>query len=302
MAKKPENCSGPPEPIVRSEYGKYDALSDVLQMIHLRGGEVAYVACADLGQRHEHPCGARLVHIVEHGCVRVEIADEKPVELAAGDLVLLARGESHVVRGEPYSAWVTGEFLADILMANSPLSTLPSVIVVRGEAEETRWLPLSLSLMLAEVNQPRPGSRVMVSRLLDLLFIRALRFWADSGEQANPGWLTAAMDPVLGKVLTAIHRSPERDWSIDELARLSALSRSAFATRFSALLGEPPGAYVLRQRLEHAARLLLSTSEPVGRIAVSIGYTEAAFSRAFARAYGEAPRAWRVARTAVPWR
>jgi len=151
--------------------------------------------------------------------------------------------------------------------------------------------------MVAEITEPRPGSRVMISRVLDLLFIRALRVWAASG-RANPGWLTAAMDPALGRALNAIHEAPERNWSIDELARLAALSRSAFATRFAARLGQPPGAYLLHQRLGHAAHLLRSTSESVGRIAATVGYTsEAAFSRAFARAYGDPPRAWRTAKT-----
>lgn len=81
---------------------------------------------------------------------------------------------------------------------------------------------------------------------------------------------------------------------MDELARLAALSRSAFATRSTAVLGQSPGAYVLRQRLEHAARLLVTTTEPVGRIAAGVGYSEAAFSRAFTRAYGSSPHTWRA--------
>jgi len=102
--------------------------------------------------------------------------------------------------------------------------------------------------------------------------------------------------------LVVAGQAPERNWSIDELARLAALSRSAFATRFAtrfaARLGQPPGAYLLHQRLGHAAHLLRSTTESVGRIAATVGYTsEAAFSRAFAHAYGDPPRAWRTART-----
>jgi AraC-like DNA-binding protein len=104
------------------------------------------------------------------------------------------------------------------------------------------------------------------------------------------------MDPALAPVLTAIHRDPGRDWPVDELARLASLSRSAFATRFAGSVGEPPGAYVQRRRLDHACYLLRSTAEPVGRIAARVGYaSEAAFSRAFSRVYGSSPRAWRNA-------
>ncbi|KJK45250.1 hypothetical protein UK23_26795 [Lentzea aerocolonigenes] len=286
MAETPGNFADPPEPLVQSEYGKRDALSDVLQTIHLRGGEVVH-SC---DRTTRYPSGARLVHLAEHGEVRVELPDG-PVDLAAGDMALLARGDAHTVRG---GSWYTGEYLAEALVAAPLLGVLPAAIVVRGAAEDTKWLPLSLGLMRAEVTEPQPGSRVMVARLLDLLFIRALRFWAASDRQADPGWLTAALDPALSPVLSAIHRAPGRDWQVDELAKLAALSRSAFATRFTEVLGQPPGAYVLRHRLEHAARLLLTTTEPVGRVAAGVGYSEAAFSRAFTRAYGSSPRAWRA--------
>lgn len=295
MAHKPPNYAVSPEQIIYGEYGSSDALSDVLQAIHLRGGEVARTSSP-----RDHSPGVRMLHIVEYGTVRVEVASGESVELAAGDLVLLARGDAHTVRATrgADAGWVTGEFLVEPLIADPLLSVLPSAIIIRSDAERTPWLPFSLDLMLAEVTKPEPGSRVMISRLLDLLFIRALRVWAASSRHTRPGWLTAAMDPALGPALTAIHREPTRDWSVDELARLAALSRSSFATRFTALLGESPGAYVTGQRLEHAAHLLRSTTEPIARIAGIVGYTsDAAFSRAFTRAYGDSPRAWRAAQT-----
>lgn len=318
MSEKPENFAVPPSgfvssaPMVHSGYGRYDALSDVLQTIRLHGGEVSRAGSGDGTERYKYADGMRMLHIVESGDVQVSLATGERVELSGGDLVVLARGDEHTVGPAPSSpaddastsssintstaTWLTGEFMVEPLIADPLLSVLTPTIVIRGSAEGTRWLPFSLSLILEEVMNPGPGSRVMVARLIELLFIRALRAWAASGDRAEPGWLTAAMDPVLSPVLTAIHRSPERDWSVEELARLAALSRSAFAARFTALLGQPPGTYVLRQRLEHAAHLLRSTTEPVGRIAAIVGYeSEAAFSRAFARSHGQSPRAWRTA-------
>jgi AraC-like DNA-binding protein len=265
---------------------QYDALSDVLQAIHLHGDNVTRVTTPQ-----EHPTGARMLHVVVRGEIRVEVSGEKPVSLSAGELVLLARGDAHSVWATD-AEWISGEFVVERLVADPLLSVLPASIVIR---DGTSAVELSRDLILMEVDQPKPGSRVMVSRVLDLLFIRALRTWAASDDHPQPGWLTAAMDPGLGPALSAIHQQPERDWSVDELARLAALSRSAFATRFTTLVGQPPGAYVLRQRLDHAAHLLVSTHEPVGRIAASIGYaSEAAFSRAFSREYGESPRTWRA--------
>jgi AraC-like DNA-binding protein/quercetin dioxygenase-like cupin family protein len=282
MPEKPDNFAVPPA----------DALSDLLQAVHLHGGQIVRSA-TDRPRRDRHPAGSRMLHIVEHGSLRLELRADDPVELGPGDMALLARGDFHVVRAGD-AGWVTGHFLVDHLVADPLLNVLPAAVVVRGDSGDVPWLPMSLRLMLSEVTDPKPGSRVMVARLLDLLFIRALRVWAASDRHARPGWLTAAMDPAIGPVLSAVHRDPARDWSVDELADLASLSRSAFATRFAALLGEPPGAYVLRQRLERAAQLLDSTTESVGRIASRVGYTsEAAFSRAFTRAFGESPRSWR---------
>ncbi|WP_328454682.1 MULTISPECIES: AraC family transcriptional regulator [unclassified Amycolatopsis] len=289
MARRPENfADSPPLPT----YGEQDALSDVLQAIHLQGGDVR--RHTDVVERF--PAGTRSLHLVGAGRVRLEVEGEAPVELDHGDMALVARGDAHVVRPAPAADWVTGEFLVETVVAAPLLGVLPAAIVIRGDSRTAAWLPLSRDLLLSEVTRPEPGARVMVSRLLDLLFIRSLRTWAASGDDAHPGWLTAAMDPALGPALTAIHRDPGRDWPVDELARLTSLSRSAFAARFAESVGEPPGAYVQRRRLDHAARLLRGTAEPIGRIAARVGYaSEAAFSRAFSRAYGSSPRAWRGA-------
>lgn len=287
MAEDSEEFADSPQP---PPYGEHDALSDVLQAIHLQGGDVLRRS----SPREQHPAGARLLHLVEEGMLSVEVTGDDIMELGAGDLVLLARGDAHVVRATPHATWVTGEFLVKTVVAAPLLSVLPPAIVIRCDAGSAAWLRPISELLVSEVIHSAPGARVMVSRALDLLFIWTLRSWAASGDVRHAGWLTAAMDPVLAPVLTAIHRNPGRDWPVDELARLTSLSRSAFVARFAGAVGEPPGSYVLRCRLGHAAHLLRGTADPVGRIAARVGYTsEAAFSRAFSRAYGSSPRAWR---------
>jgi AraC-like DNA-binding protein len=282
MPQKPDIFAVPPA----------DALSDLLQAVHLHGGEIVRTA-TDHPHRDRHPVGSRMLHLVEHGSLRLEFRSSPAVLLGPGDMALLARGDAHVVRTSDAS-WVTGHFLVDRVVADPLLAVLPAAVVVRADSDDVPWLALGLQLMLSELGNPQPGSRVMVARLLDLLFIRALRLWAASSTPTHPGWLTAAMDPVIGPVLSAIHRDPARDWSVPHLAALASLSRSAFALRFSTLVGQSPGSYVLRQRLDRAAHLLNSTPEPIGRIATLVGYTsEAAFSRAFSRIYGESPRDWR---------
>ncbi|WP_426978573.1 AraC family transcriptional regulator [Pseudarthrobacter sp. O4] len=269
-----------------------DALSEILDVIHLRGGTVVHHSG---GQPLEipHPAGARLIHIIEHGSVGLRLEKEASEHtLHAGDLALVPHGEAHVLLPRGRASWVTGAFIVDDAVADPLLSVLPPAILIRGGENGSGWLRLSLDLLLVEVTYGRPGAQVMVSRILDLLFIHALRAWAADGV-ASPGWLTAAMDSSLGPVLSAIHRTPGHLWTVDELARRANLSRSAFAGRFTRLLGISPAAYIAERRLGRAAYLLRSTAVPVGQIAAQVGYTsEAAFSRAFRRRFGAPPRRW----------
>ncbi len=132
----------------------------------------------------------------------------------------------------------------------------------------------------------------MISRILDLLFIHALRAW--STDTAAPGWLTAALDPALAPVLTAVHHSPAAPWSVSDLAALASMSRTTFTDRFTRRLGQPPAAYLTGQRLARAATLLRTSTIPIATVAHQVGYdSEAAFSRAFHRHYGTPPLRYR---------
>jgi transcriptional regulator GlxA family with amidase domain len=148
-------------------------------------------------------------------------------------------------------------------------------------------------MLVFEMQSPSQGSAVMVARILDLLFIQILRAWA-AGTDAEPNWLAGALDPQIGPALSAIHRGPGHDWTVEELARACNLSRSAFAARFVARVGKPPATYLAHVRLDAATDLLRDTSLPVTLIAKNVGYTsEAAFSRAFKHRYGTPPARWR---------
>lgn len=134
----------------------------------------------------------------------------------------------------------------------------------------------------------------MVSRVLDLFFIRALRDWAAHRLAGSGGLLAAVMDPPIARALAMVHRQPGRAWSVEELAARAGLSRSAFAARFTELVGIPPGRYVSERRLAHAQHLLVTTDLPVGQVATRVGYaSETAFSRAFAQQFGVPPSATR---------
>nr|WP_232015595.1 AraC family transcriptional regulator [Tsukamurella paurometabola] len=259
--------------------------------MHLRGNRVRRGSPA--GPVALRVTGRRVVHLAVSPGMTVRV-DDTTVPLGASDMALLPRGDEHVLTGPAGSEWVTGEYTADHTVADPVLAVLPPVIHCSGAAPDAQWLRASLELLLAETDSPSPGSHVMAARILDLLFIHALRQWAAEAD-SGPGWLTAAMDPRLGPVLTAVHAHPEHPWSIDELARVANLSRSALAARFTRSLGVPPAAYIAAQRLDRAANLLREIDSPVAEVGRAVGYaSEAGFSRAFHRRFGAPPLRWRA--------
>jgi AraC-like DNA-binding protein len=151
-----------------------------------------------------------------------------------------------------------------------------------------------LSLMAIEAESARPGKETVLRRLADILFIEVLRHWVDRQGAETRGWLGALRDPHIGQSLALIHGQPERAWAVKTLASEAALSRSAFAARFSALVGEPPLQYLTRWRMRMAARLLRTQSLGIAEVAQRVGYaSEVAFSKAFKRELGVAPGAYR---------
>ena len=118
------------------------------------------------------------------------------------------------------------------------------------------WLRATLDLMADETSRVRPGSDAVVSRLCDILVIQAIRAWIERDPRARTGWLGALRDDHLGAAIAAVHHDPRRRWTVGALAAEAAMSRSAFAARFTELVGEPAMQYVSRWRMYHAAELL----------------------------------------------
>ena len=155
------------------------------------------------------------------------------------------------------------------------------------------------------VTPTRPGGASTLVKVADLLFVESIRRYVEitpPEAASGSGWLAAVRDAHIGRALALLHEDPERAWTLEQLAREVALSRSGLASRFAELVGEPPMQYLTRWRLAMAAKSLRSSKESVVRIAGRSGYeSEAAFSRAFKREFGMPPVAWRKGgRTVVP--
>lgn len=151
-----------------------------------------------------------------------------------------------------------------------------------------------LRLLAHEAQTLEPGGEAVMTRLADVLVIQVLRQWLRTSDEASTGWVAALRDPHVGRALGLLHAHPERDWSLVELAKQAGMSRSAFAERFTVLLGEPPMRYLAGWRLEQAYTALTTTTDPVAAISRRVGYgSEAAFGRAFKRHHGTSPGAVR---------
>src|SRR5580698_4185368 len=287
----------------------HDLLSELLRSVRLSGERiVAYapprtfsIGFADVGS----------LHIIEEGGLVLQIDGNPHVEhVSRGDVVLLPRGDPHHISDavrvaaraighaendapEP-ARWLCGTFTIGDPQASHLLASLPAVIILRGaRGPALEGLEVARRMLVFEMQSPSQGSAVMVARILDLIFIQILRAWAAS-QDAEPNWLAGPLDPQIGPALSAIHRDPGHDWTVEELARACNLSRSAFAARFVARVGKPPATYLVHVRLDAATDLLRDTSVPVTLIAKNVGYTsEAAFSRAFKNRYGTPPARWR---------
>ncbi|MGE0280162.1 MAG: AraC family transcriptional regulator [Rhizobiaceae bacterium] len=178
----------------------------------------------------------------------------------------------------------------------SPLrQAMPELLHARTtEAEGSAWLRATIAQIVAEADRPRSGGLSMLERLTEIIFIELLRHYMSEMRSGQGGWLAALADPALSRCLAVIHQDSSRDWSVADLSATSGLSRTALTDRFETVLGTSPMRYVRDWRLYLASAELMATTKPIAAIADEAGYgTEAAFNRAFSRAYGAPPAAWR---------
>jgi AraC-like DNA-binding protein len=207
----------------------------------------------------------------------------------------LAEGRLRWGGGGAETHLICGSFRLEEVSRGALVPLLPSVIHVPGQAGRAlEWLDLSLRALEAELHQPSPGTELAVSRLVDLIFVHVVRYWLERQPAGAAGWLGATRDPQIGAALARMHAEPERAWTAEALARGVGMSRSAFGSRFAALVGEPPLRHLSRWRVQLAAMLLRGGALRTHEIAARVGYrTEAAFSRTFKRFAGQAPQVFR---------
>jgi AraC family transcriptional regulator, activator of mtrCDE len=247
-------------------------------------------------------CG--LFHLVGAGeCVVESPALTEPLYLQAGDLVLLPHGDPHRLRSLHDDDAATTSLICGELHFSSctlhPLShALPTCFVVRATQADHVFKHLT-SMMVDVVNSGLAGRRVLLNKLADTLFTLAVCDYA-SRNTNHRGLFAALADTRICKVLQAIHENPGQPWTMQNLASLACMSRSAFAERFAQLMKVPPMQYVTQWRVSIAERLLRDRQLSVASIAEQLGYSsEAAFRRLFKRVSGTCPGRLRIAKSAL---
>lgn len=196
---------------------------------------------------------------------------------------------------------VCGFLGCDAKPFNPLLASVPRVMRMPGLAVEgSSWVANLLRSMVDESTRKRPGGEAVLERMSEMLFVEALRSYVETLPAEETGWLAGIRDPSIGRVLALLHEQPEAPWTLQRLADEAALSRSTLHERFVHFIGQAPMQYLAQWRMQVATRLLRDTQTKLINVALGVGYdSEAAFSRAFKRALGVAPGAWRVGRRAL---
>jgi AraC family transcriptional regulator, activator of mtrCDE len=259
--------------------------------------------------------GFAAFHIVARGTCQVERPDQPAVTLEPGDVLLLPQGDGHVVYGgaghEVGGPIITrqtrsirvkqaGETVETELICgrlhlesgseNLLLRTLPHAIVLKlGDDACSRLV----ELMRNELDDDRPGAAAVARDLASALLVMLLRQYLDTDRPAE-GVLALLAARETARAAVAMVDNPARDWSLDELAAVAAVSRATLVRAFKRLSGLPPLAFLTEIRLGIARNRIAQTRDPLGKIAAEVGYqSEGALSRALMRRFAIRPGALR---------
>ncbi len=314
LPKRPGPVDGPP-----------DVVSEVLEA--LRFSTILF-GRFDLGA----PWALRLpkkenatFYVLVQGTMRLGVDGlDSPLQVSAGDVVLVPKGSAHVLddgarralatrdfipnealRGSvtaphrlggagPVSTLITGCFRFSSGVQSPLLSTLPPALHLSAQDPQVAsWLSSTVRLIDAESAARRPGSALVLGRLADVLLVQAFRARVTSGVARGAG-LQALADPTIGAALGLMHGRLSEPWTVARLASSVGVSRSGFAARFHQLVGEPPLQYLARWRMTKAAQWLRETHDSLPEVAECVGYVSAvAFNKAFKRWHGVGPGGYR---------
>ncbi|MBC8036294.1 MAG: AraC family transcriptional regulator [Rhizobiales bacterium] len=289
-----------------------DLISDILRDLRLQSAVLSTAEFRAPWGFDKGAVGAAPFHIIVQGHCVLELAGGTPVDLAAGDLVVLPHGSPHALMSEhgvertPFkdvlaangidANWtrakrlyelgrisfggtgaltrtITGVFTFEDRRRNSLLEALPHVIHVRGRmGRGPAWLEGSLALLIEELTAGKPGFQTIAERVADIVFVQAIRDCIANTPADASGWLRGLTDPQIARALALVHERPGEPWTVASLGTAVALSRTVFANRFRSLVGTSVMDYVTARRMHAAAGMLTGSTEALAKIANGAGY------------------------------
>ncbi|APR86998.1 Transcriptional regulator, AraC family protein [Minicystis rosea] len=298
-----------------------DPLTDVLAQMRVQSAlHFRLEATAPWGVRFAKVPHAKFALVARGSCHLTVAGEPRPLALRAGDCFLIADGSEFVLEDGARAALVSCEELARSMddgivrhggggaatvvvcgwfafdaWNGAPLvDLLPRVICVPTDEAQAAALRATLDLLASETSAPALGSPIVVNRLADILFVQVIRAYHASGASGAVGWLSAIGNPHIGAALRSMHRDLAHPWSVETLASVAGMSRSAFALRFKQLVGQSPLEYLTRFRMYKVGCELRAGNASLAEIAGGVGYESiGALNRAFRRAHGVSPAAFR---------
>lgn len=294
-----------------------DPLSDVLSLVKIQnyrsGG---FEAGGDWAVEFPADESFRFYALLSGSCWLSTAGIPDPIRMVVGDCLLFPTGQAFLLGSDLtlpavnaltlFSAendgrlttyqgggdWVGigGYFTLVGDQAHMLLAQLPPFFHLH-EASDKALLRWALERLRQELYDPQPGGFLIAQQLATMVLVEALRLHLMDGTTGGVGWLYALADKQMSQALTALHHDPAHRWTVQSLAKTAGMSRTSFATRFKALVGQSPLDYLTHWRMGLAGNRLTQSDEPIWAIAESLGYmSESAFSTAFKRVMGCSPR------------
>lgn len=271
-------------------------------------------------------------HVVTRGSCWAGLRGRQPQRFEAGDVLVVPHGDAYFLAepadapdsyghdeaveffrcmaagkvpttvnaggGAPQTQFICGFLGCHVRPFNPVLAALPPMIHLRGATPASERMQHLIDFAIAELRDDTSGSHGVLLRLAELMFVEVVRRQLEAVAGASSGWLAGLHDPLVARALAALHGDPARHWTLDALAAQACCSRSVLAERFTHFVGQPPMQYLAQWRMQLAAHELAQPGSKLVAVAQAVGYeSEAAFSRAFKRATGLAPAAWRGRQT-----
>lgn len=304
-----------------------DILSEILDTLRLETGFYCRSEMTSPWGLHFPAGEVAMFHAIRRGSLwfhTEQDGNSEFVPLSVGDVVMFPHGHAHTLVDDPKSpapsifellesrapdetgplnhggggvptTLLCGKFSFERGEVHPLFSVLPNVILIKGEMGRAAFsLEATLDIIATESQKNHQGSQSVISRMTDVLFIQLIRTHLEMLPEGSEGWLRGLGDDQISKALFYIHRSPEKAWSINDLASASGMSRSSFCGKFTRLVGESPHQYLTRWRMQKATVHLKNRKLSLSDVAERVGYqTEMSFSKTFKRYVGIAPGAYR---------